>query len=74
MVLISYLCMLVYGEIGTPMIGYMWGCFTLANFVQYFIAAVLFHILASKYILWIFSFTTLIGLIMGSVIKYQGKW
>ena len=75
MVLIPNLCLLVFGDlVGNEIFGYIWMCFTSANFIQYLIGANFGSQIQHAYLILIFLFTSAMALIVVSIVKFQGRW
>lgn len=74
MVLMTSLSLLVFGEVGNQMFGYLWGAFTLSNFIQYLMGATIAKIVPHYQLIIFFAATSLVALIISSIVKYQGRW
>lgn len=74
MVLMTTLSLLVFGEVGNQMFGYMWGAFTLANFIQCLMGATLAKYIPHSQLILVFGASSVLALILSSVTKYQGRW
>ena len=74
MVLFTNLSLLVFGEVGNQIFGFMWGAFTIANFIQYFLGATVSKVIPHAYLVVLFGFTSIIALLISSCTKYQGRW